>query len=43
MPDAPPRPAPFSPQAAAAVLEDLRARLRATRWPDAPKDDSRTR
>ena len=38
MPDATPRPEPFSPQASAAALEDLRARLRATRWPDAPED-----
>src|SRR5208283_4842814 len=43
MPDAPsaaagPRPEPFIPQAAPAALEDLRARLRATRWPDAPED-----
>jgi len=32
------RPEPFAPQTAPAVLEDLRARLRATRWPDAPED-----
>ena len=38
MPDAPPRPEPFKPQVAAGVLEDLHARLRATRWPDAPED-----
>ena len=38
MPDAPPRPEPFTPQTAPAALEDLRARLRATRWPDAPED-----
>jgi hypothetical protein len=38
MPDAPPRPEPFTPQASPAALEDLRARLRATRWPDAPQD-----
>jgi pimeloyl-ACP methyl ester carboxylesterase len=38
MPEAPPRPEPFTPHAAPAVLEDLRARLRATRWPDAPGD-----
>jgi pimeloyl-ACP methyl ester carboxylesterase len=37
-PVAGPRPEPFAPQAAPAVLEDLRARLRATRWPDAPED-----
>jgi hypothetical protein len=30
------RPEPFTPQTAPAALEDLRARLRATRWPDAP-------
>ena len=28
----------FTPQTAPAALEDLRARLRATRWPDAPED-----
>ena len=38
MPDAPPRPEPFTPRAAPAALEDLRARLGATRWPDAPED-----
>ena len=38
MPDAPPRPEPFAPQPAPAALEDLRARLRATRWPDAPEE-----
>jgi hypothetical protein len=38
MPDAPPRPEPFTSQAAPAALEDLRARLRATRWPDVPGD-----
>lgn len=31
-------PEPFSPRATAAELDDLRARLRATRWPDAPED-----
>ncbi|GAA2233701.1 epoxide hydrolase [Promicromonospora sukumoe] len=31
-------PEPFSPQAAPEAIEDLRARLRATRWPDAPED-----
>jgi pimeloyl-ACP methyl ester carboxylesterase len=36
MPDAHPRPEPFTAQAAPAALEDLRARLRATRWPDSP-------
>ena len=38
MPDAVPCPEPFAPQAAPAALEDLRARLHATRWPDAPED-----
>ena len=38
MPDAAGRPEPFTPHTAPAVLEDLRARLRATRWPDAPED-----
>ena len=38
MPDVPPQPVPFSPQTTAAALDDLRARLRATRWPDAPED-----
>src|ERR1039458_3985005 len=43
MPDAPspvagPRPEPFTPQTDPAALEDLRARLRATRWPDTPED-----
>ena len=33
-----PRPEPFTPQTDPAALEDLRARLRATRWPDAPED-----
>ncbi|WP_108251880.1 epoxide hydrolase family protein [Planctomonas deserti] len=32
------RPEPFAPRATRAELEDLRARLRATRWPDAPDD-----
>jgi pimeloyl-ACP methyl ester carboxylesterase len=31
-------PEPFAPRADPAVLEDLRTRLRATRWPDAPED-----
>jgi pimeloyl-ACP methyl ester carboxylesterase len=31
-------PEPFSPRASPEALEDLRARLRATRWPDAPQD-----
>src|SRR6478609_4859829 len=38
MPDAAGRPEPFTPQTAPAAIEDLRARLRATRWPDAPED-----
>ena len=38
MPDTAPRPEPFAPRTAPAVIEDLRARLRATRWPDAPED-----
>ncbi len=38
MPDDPPRPKPFSPQSAPEALENLRARLRATRWPDTPED-----
>src|SRR5450755_3564050 len=38
MPDAAGRPEPFTPQTAPAALEDLRARLRATRWPDTPED-----
>ena len=33
-----PRPEPFISQTAPGALEDLRARLRATRWPDAPAD-----
>src|SRR5277367_6245495 len=33
-----PRPEPFAPKADPAALQDLRARLRATRWPDAPED-----
>ena len=37
-PAAGPRPEPFVTQTAPAVLDDLRARLRATRWPDAPED-----
>src|SRR3954447_1837042 len=32
------RPEPFAPQTDPAAIEDLRARLRATRWPDAPED-----
>jgi pimeloyl-ACP methyl ester carboxylesterase len=38
MPDATPRPEPFVPQTDPATLADLRARLRATRWPDTPED-----
>jgi pimeloyl-ACP methyl ester carboxylesterase len=38
MPAIPPRPQPFASLTAPAELEDLRARLRATRWPDAPED-----
>jgi pimeloyl-ACP methyl ester carboxylesterase len=34
----PPRPEPFTSQAAPAALVDLRVRLRATRWPDTPED-----
>jgi pimeloyl-ACP methyl ester carboxylesterase len=36
MPDA--RPEPFIPRTDPEALPDLRARLRATRWPDAPQD-----
>ncbi|MEU0844649.1 epoxide hydrolase [Streptomyces sp. NPDC005962] len=38
MPDLPHRPEPFLQQTDPAALDDLRARLRATRWPDAPED-----
>jgi pimeloyl-ACP methyl ester carboxylesterase len=38
VPDAPPHPEPFAPQTSGAALEDLRRRLRGTRWPDAPQD-----
>src|SRR5271163_887847 len=39
MPDAPSAAVePFTTQTDAAALEDLRARLRATRWPDAPEE-----
>ena len=38
MPDAAPRPEPFTLRTEDAALQDLRARLRATRWPDAPED-----
>ncbi|WP_369214327.1 epoxide hydrolase family protein [Streptomyces flavofungini] len=33
-----PHPEPFAPRTEPTVLDDLRARLRATRWPDAPED-----
>ncbi|MGA2873368.1 MAG: epoxide hydrolase N-terminal domain-containing protein, partial [Candidatus Dormibacteria bacterium] len=36
--DLPPRPEPFFSQTPPGALEDLRVRLRATRWPDAPAD-----
>jgi pimeloyl-ACP methyl ester carboxylesterase len=36
--DATSRPEPFHLRTEPAVLDDLRARLRATRWPDAPQD-----
>jgi pimeloyl-ACP methyl ester carboxylesterase len=38
MSEALPRPEPFNPRADPGTLEDLRARLRATRWPDAPQE-----
>ena len=38
MTDAPPRPEPFTAHTDPAALDDLRTRLRATRWPDAPHD-----
>ncbi|WP_207841748.1 epoxide hydrolase family protein [Williamsia soli] len=38
MADTSTQPEPFRPQATPAALEDLRGRLRATRWPDAPED-----
>ena len=38
MPDAALRPEAFAPVTALAAIDDLRARLRATRWPDAPAD-----
>jgi pimeloyl-ACP methyl ester carboxylesterase len=38
MADASPHPESFTLQTAPAALEDLRARLRATRWSDAPED-----
>ena len=38
MPDAPSSPEPSTERTTLAALEDLRARLRATRWSDAPAD-----
>ncbi|WP_328467128.1 epoxide hydrolase family protein [Streptomyces sp. NBC_00448] len=38
MPDVAALPQPFTPSTDPAALADLRARLRATRWPDAPAD-----
>ncbi|WP_129669051.1 epoxide hydrolase family protein [Phytoactinopolyspora endophytica] len=38
MPELPSRVEPFTPLADPAAIEDLRIRLRATRWPDAPED-----
>ncbi|MFE9410676.1 epoxide hydrolase family protein [Streptomyces sp. NPDC006704] len=38
MPDVQPSPEPFRAQTAPGALDDLRARLRATRWPDVPED-----
>jgi pimeloyl-ACP methyl ester carboxylesterase len=38
MPDVTPSPLPFTTRATPAEIEDLRGRLRATRWPDAPQD-----
>jgi pimeloyl-ACP methyl ester carboxylesterase len=38
VPDTPAAPEPFAPRTAPQAIEDLRARLRATRWPDAPED-----
>jgi pimeloyl-ACP methyl ester carboxylesterase len=38
MTDALPRPEPYTLQTEPAAVDDLRARLRATRWPDAPED-----
>jgi pimeloyl-ACP methyl ester carboxylesterase len=38
VPDAVQRPEPFRRRASAEALEDLRTRLWATRWPDAPQD-----
>src|ERR1035441_4781703 len=41
--DASPRPEPFVPQTVPAALEDLRARLRVTRWKEAPARPPRFR
>jgi pimeloyl-ACP methyl ester carboxylesterase len=38
MTDARPQPEPYTLKTEPAAVEDLRARLRATRWPDAPED-----
>lgn len=38
MPDTPAAPEPFVARTTPEAIEDLRARLRATRWPDAPED-----
>jgi pimeloyl-ACP methyl ester carboxylesterase len=38
LPDRGSQPARFSPRTAPAALDELRARLRGTRWPDAPED-----
>jgi len=38
VPDTPAAPEPFVARTAPEAIEDLRARLRATRWPDAPED-----
>lgn len=38
MSDVGPLPEPFTPRTDPEMLDDLRARLRATRWPDAPED-----
>jgi pimeloyl-ACP methyl ester carboxylesterase len=38
VPDTPEAPEPFVSRTAPEAIEDLRARLRATRWPDAPED-----
>jgi hypothetical protein len=38
MTDALPRPEPYTLHTEPAAIDDLRARLRATRWPDAPED-----